>query len=139
MTSDEHETLAALEAENADLRSEVSRLRGIAAERDALADEVAALQTRMLEKIRFGRDAAARVAELEAKLYRQESPYREALNRRIAPFPVLLNGDFVKDPRTLSRDEVAALMKEGEKIGVELEARFTHMEQPDPNARDRAR
>lgn len=106
MTSDEHETLAALEAENADLRSEVSRLRGIAAERDALADEVAALQTRMLEKIRFGRDAAARVAELEAKLYRQESPYREA-------FPVLLNGDFVKEPRTLSREDVAALMKEG--------------------------
>lgn len=132
MTSDEHETLAALEAENADLRSEVSRLRGIAAERDALADEVAALQTRMLEKIRFGRDAAARVAELEEKLYRRESPYHEA-------FPVLLNGDFVKEPRTLLREEVAALMKEGEKIGIELEARFTHMERPDPNAKGRAR
>ena len=89
MTSDEHETLAALETENTDLRSEVSRLRGIAAERDALADEVAAL--------RF------------------------------------------KKPRTLSRDEVAALMKEGEKIGAELEARFTRMERPDPNARERAR
>lgn len=65
MTPEEHETLAALETENADLRSEVSRLRNIAAERDALADEVAALQTRMLEKIRFGHDAAARVSELE--------------------------------------------------------------------------
>lgn len=83
------ETLAALETENADLRSEVSRLRNIAAERDALADEVAALQFRK--------------------------------------------------PRTLSRDEVAALMKEGEKIGIELEARFTRMERPDPNAKGRAR
>lgn len=101
MTSDEHETLAALEAENADLRSEVSRLQGIAAERDALADEVAALTFRMLEKIRFGRDAAARVAELEANLYRRESPYHKA-------FPVLLNGDFVKgieltDPNARAR------------------------------------
>lgn len=126
MTPDEHETLAALETENAELRGEVARLQGIAAERDALADEVAALQTRMLEKIRFGRDAAARVAELEAKLYRQEAPYREAIARRLSHI-------------TLSREEVAALMKEGEKIGIELEARFARMERPDPNARDRAR
>ena len=66
MTPEEHESMAALETENAELRSEVARLRGIAAERDALADEVATLQARMLEKIRFGRDAAERVAELEA-------------------------------------------------------------------------
>ena len=126
MTRDEHEALAALETENADLRSEVSRLRGIAAERDALADEVAALQLRMLEKIRFGRNAAARVAQLEAKLHLQESPCGEALDRRLSHV-------------TLSREEVAALMKEGEKIGDELEARFTRMERPDPNARERAR
>ena len=112
MTRDEHEAFAALESENADLRSEVSRLRDIAAERDALADEVAVLTWRIAEKVRFGRDAAARVAELE---------------------------EAARNPRTLSRDEVAALMKEGEKIGAELEARFTRMERPDPNAKDRAR
>lgn len=89
MTSEEHEILAALETENANLRSEVSRLQGIAAERDALADEVAALTFRK--------------------------------------------------PRTLSREEVAELMKEGEKIGIDLDARFARMEGPDPNARDRAR
>lgn len=72
----EHEAMAALETENAALRSEVSRLQGIAAERDALADEVAALQTRMLEKVRFCRDAAAQVAALEARLYARESPHK---------------------------------------------------------------
>lgn len=85
MTPEEHESLAALETENADLRSEVSRLRGIAAERDALADQVATLQARMLEKIRFGRDAAARVAALEeqvARLQRQVKGLIECLDER---------------------------------------------------------
>lgn len=72
MTQEEHEAMAALENENQELRSEVARLRGIATERDALADEVAALQTRML----FGKDAAAQVAALEAKLYVRESPHK---------------------------------------------------------------
>ena len=76
MTQEEHEAMAALENENQELRSEVARLRGISTERDSLADEVAALQTRMLEKIRFGRDAAAQVAALEAKLYVRESPHK---------------------------------------------------------------
>ena len=44
MTPEEHESMAALETENVELRSEGLRLRGIAAERDALADEVARLQ-----------------------------------------------------------------------------------------------
>ena len=42
-------------------------------------------------------------------------------------------------PRTLSRDEVRALMKEGETIGEALEKRFTAMERPTASDKDRAK
>lgn len=37
-------------------------------------------------------------------------------------------------PRTLTRDEVRALMRQGEAIGRELEARFERMERVDPKS-----
>ena len=43
-------------------------------------------------------------------------------------------------PRTLTRDEVRELMRQGEAIGRELEARFERMERDDPkSAATRAR